>query len=104
MAKPSQESDWKIFRELHKVALERFCERALAEVDAIRRDDSQSYHERYVQIYRLIQEQDQQLAQAFNQPRRSQMRLQLYLIYSYGLFQPDEISRFSSDLQNNLRA
>jgi hypothetical protein len=40
------ESDWKAFRELQQVALERFCERVLEEVQTILRDGSRSHHER----------------------------------------------------------
>ncbi len=42
------ESDWKIFRELREVALERFCKRVLEELELLWQDASGSYHERYL--------------------------------------------------------
>ena len=67
------ESDWKIFRELKEVALERFCRRVLEELETVRLDDSRSYHERYLAVFLLLQNRDEELAQAFNDPRRSRM-------------------------------
>jgi hypothetical protein len=46
------ESDWKIFKPVRKLALERFCERVLIEAERIRADVSKSQHERYVETLR----------------------------------------------------
>lgn len=69
------ESDWKVFRELRELALDRFCRRVLDEVEDIRTDASNTHHARYLRVYRLLQERDEALALAFNDPRRSQMLL-----------------------------
>jgi hypothetical protein len=42
------ESDWKTFRELREVALQRFCQRVLDQVEPLCRDASQSPYERYL--------------------------------------------------------
>jgi len=39
------ERDWKVFRELRALALERFCQRVLAEVAGVSGDESHSFHE-----------------------------------------------------------
>ena len=88
------ESDWKIFRELREVALERFCKRVLEELGPLRLDSSRSHHERYLEVFRLLQNRDEELAHAFNDPRRSKMIVQLAAIYAYGLLEPDELTRF----------
>jgi hypothetical protein len=67
--------DWKAFRQLREIALERFCERVLQELDAISRDVSRTQHERYVSVFGLLQDRDDELGRAFNNPRRSQMIL-----------------------------
>jgi hypothetical protein len=65
------EADWKVFRQLRPVALERFCERALAEVGRLASDPNKTSHERYLSVFRLIERRDRELADAFDDPRRS---------------------------------
>ena len=89
------ESDWKVFRELQQRALERFCKRALDEVQTILRDGARSHHNRYLDVFRLLQTRDDELAHAFNDPRRSRMIIQLAAIQSYGLLEPNELERFT---------
>ena len=65
------ESDWKIFREIHPVALARFCERILGEVMRLADDTGTPSHERYLLVYKLIQQRETEIADAFNDMRRS---------------------------------
>ena len=58
------EADWNVFRELRERALQRFCERVLSEIEHIRLDATKSSHARYLEIYRLIQRRDEELAGA----------------------------------------
>ena len=87
------DSDWKLFRELSEVALERFCRRALEEIVPICSDGSRSGHERYLEVFRVMQERDDQLGRAFDGPRRSQMLFQLAAIHALGLVEPTELAR-----------
>ena len=89
------ESDWKAFRELQQHALERFCKRALEEVLTILRDGSRSHHSQYLDVFRLLQTRDEELAHAFNDARRSRMIIQLAAIHAYGLLAPNELERFT---------
>ncbi|MCX7031100.1 MAG: peptide ABC transporter substrate-binding protein [Spirochaetes bacterium] len=77
MTRDLSESDWTLFRQLREVALERLCKRALEEVALVARDARRTYHERYLNVFRLLKEQDRELANAFNDPRRSRMIRQL---------------------------
>jgi len=54
------ESDWKTFRELQQLALERFCKRVLEEVESILKDGSRTHHERYLDVFRLLRKRDDQ--------------------------------------------
>lgn len=89
------ESDWKIFRELRELALDRFCKRVLEELEPARQDSSRSPHERYLEVFRLLRDRDDELAHAFNDPRRSRMMVQLSAIHAYGLLEPEEFERFT---------
>ena len=64
------ELDWKLFRKLREVALERFCERVLGEVAGIATDGATSWHDRYLKIYKLIERRDEELVRADEEPGR----------------------------------
>lgn len=98
------ESDWKVFRELHAVALERFCERVLAEVQEISARSGRSFHDRYLDVDRLLRKRDAELARAFDNPRRSAAFIQLFAIHSLGLLEPTELTRFSSAVRERIDA
>ena len=98
--KTDTESDWKAFRELRETALQRFCERVLEELLPLIRDRSRSHHERYLAVFRLIQERDEQLAHAFNGPARSRMVVQLAAIRGLGLLSPRELERFTHETRS----
>jgi hypothetical protein len=91
------ESDWRLFRQLRELALERFCERVLAEIGNVSSDPGQSHHERYLAVFRLIRERDKELAAAFDEPRRSTALQQLVLIRSRELLTDDEFARFGRE-------
>lgn len=90
------ESDWKVFREIRELALERFSTRALEDLQPILRDASRSHHERYLEVFRFLQARDEELAHAFNNQRRSRMIVQLAAIHAYGLLEPHELERFTA--------
>jgi hypothetical protein len=90
------ESDWKIFKPVREQALERFCERVLAEAERIRADVGKSQHERYIATYQLLKERDKELELAFDYLRRSTALVQLANFRSLGLITDDEYMRFSA--------
>lgn len=96
------EADWKQFKAIWPVALERLSERILTECQAICRDEMQTAHERYLQMYRLIQERDAEMADGFNDYRRSTASLRLQAMWHNDLITRDELSRFSHDTQSLL--
>ncbi len=98
-----KESDWKILRQLSAVALERFCEKVLSEVEAIRADNSKSIHQRYLDVFQLMRKRDKELAQAFDNLRRSTALEQLILMKAHGLITDEEFSRFSQETQDAVK-
>ena len=98
------ESDWKIFRELRELALDRFCKRILDELERLRLDTSRSHHERYLDVFRLLQDRDDEVAHAFNDPRRSRMLIQLAAIHAYDLLEPDEFARFTPETRDTIES
>jgi hypothetical protein len=97
MMRQISESDWKLFRQLHQIALERFCERALFEVNQLASDADKSAHERYLAVYKQIERRNKELAKAFDGLRRSTAIQQLAVIRSRGLLTEEEFARFSPE-------
>jgi hypothetical protein len=44
------EADWKVFRRLRPIALERFCERVLSEIGQTASESGKGAHERYLAL------------------------------------------------------
>ncbi len=98
------ESDWKVFRELREVALERFCERILGEAKALASDDSATSHKRFLELYSLVNDRNQDIASSFDAPRRSAMLAQLAHMCRHDLFEPEELDRFTPDTRDTARS
>lgn len=90
-----RESDWKLFRELRQIALDRFCQHVLDEVGQLIAGTDRGSHDRYLAVYRLLRDRDQRLADAFDDPRRSTALAQLARIQAEGLLTKAEFARFS---------
>ncbi len=95
MAVSIPESDWKKFRRLREVALERFCDRTLQEIAKLAADASSGLHQRYLKIYTLMQRRDREMGRAFDDPRRSWALQQLSVMYALGLLEVGELDAFT---------
>jgi peroxiredoxin len=96
------ESEWRTFRAVRDHALERFCEHVLAEVRTSLDLTSQSFQERYATIFQLLKDRDQEMATAFDDPRRSHMLQQLVTMRRHGLLEPDELAQFSPETRTTV--
>jgi hypothetical protein len=91
-------ADWKVFKPLRAAALERFCQRTLDEIARVSSDQTKSKHQRYIAIYRLMQERDIDIVRIFDTLRRSTAVRQIYSFRSHDLLTEDEFRRFSPEL------
>jgi hypothetical protein len=98
------ESDWKLFRKLQLLALDRFCQRVLAEISRHVADAGKSSHERYLAVFKLLQRRDEELADAFNDPRRSTALVQLARIRFRELLTDEEFAGFSPETRASVQA
>jgi hypothetical protein len=95
VARTIAEADWKVLRRAHPLALERYCERVLAEVERVTRNSVQSAHQRYLDIFKIVEQRDREMANIFDDPRRSSALTMLALLRSEGLLMEDEFSSLS---------
>jgi hypothetical protein len=95
MTSDIKESDWKLFRRLHGIALERYCQRVIEKVKSVAEESSDSYHDGYLKIFLLLRERDKTLARTFDEPHRSNALILLTNIIEEGLLDEEEIMQFS---------
>ncbi len=96
------ERDWKVFKKVHPLALERMCERILADVNKILQKPGDSAHERYLALYRLVEKRDDEIARIFNNYRRSTAFFQIAMMESERLLTPEEWQEFSPELRQHV--
>ena len=97
-----KESDYKVFRKLRVSALERYCERILKDVERLVHTDKATYHERYLDLWKLLRNRDKTIAIAFGAPRHSQAFVQLVNIDAENLLTEDELNQFSDELRDRI--
>ncbi|MFP3940657.1 MAG: hypothetical protein ACLF0P_10150 [Thermoanaerobaculia bacterium] len=100
----TKESDWKLLRELKPVLLERLCERILAECQQAIAEEGRSAHERYLALFNLLRERNEDVAHCFDDHRRSNATMKLVAIHQCGLLEDEELARFSEGTQETVRA
>lgn len=100
MPEKIKEADWKLLSQLRKVALERFCLRILSEIESINTNHAISAHQRYAEIYQIIQSRDKEIAQTFDDHRRSTALHELAMIQHHGLLTSEEFLRFSQETRD----
>jgi hypothetical protein len=98
------ESEWKLFRQLREVALDRFCQRVLSEVARLASEGGKSSHDRYLAVFQLLGRRDKELADAFDGPRRSTALRQLASIQYHELLTDEEFARFRPETRDSVRA
>ena len=95
-----KESDWKVLRRVHQLAVERFCQRVLNEVTGVLRDNARSCHERCRRIFEIVRERDREIARIFDNPRRSQGLTMLAQMRHEGLLTEEEFSSLSAEARD----
>ena len=93
-----KESDWKLFKQVKEKALERFCAKALADIKEAIEEDANSFHGKYLYVYKLLKNADKRLSLLFDEHSRSKAPMQLMLIRSEGLIMESELEGMSDEM------
>ena len=93
-----KESDWKIFKQIKQKAFETFCRQALDEFEEVINDSTEHVHDRYLQLYELIQNRDKQMQLLFDDHSRSKAPMQLLMLRSHGLVDEELLGKLSEEL------
>lgn len=97
-----KESDWKVFRRLRELALERYCRRVLNDVSRLVEKDRGSSHECYLKLWELLRDRDRTIGDAFDDPSRSRALIQLLNILNEDLLTETELIQFSDELRDRI--
>lgn len=98
------EPDWKRYKPLRKRAIERFCSDVLQDAAAVATSTEATAHERYRQLYQLMEKRDKQIVLLFDPHTRSRATTQLIGLFQRRLVIDDELAVFSDDLQERVRS
>ena len=96
------ESDWKKFKELRKIALDRFCQGVLADANTITGHDALSSQARYVMLYRLMRDRHNDIGRIFDAYSRYKAPMALRLMVRHDLLTDAELSVLSEEAQQEL--
>jgi len=96
------ESDWKTFKELRKIALDRFYQGVLADANTITQHDALSAHTRYVMLYRLMRDRDKDVVRAFDRYSRSSALMSLASMVMHDLLTDAELSILSESARRSI--
>ncbi|HXK40113.1 MAG TPA: hypothetical protein VJ837_04745 [Candidatus Paceibacterota bacterium] len=99
-----RERDWKLLRELHETALQRFCERVLNEYRGVLDRDSETPHSRFLEIFELNHIRNRQLARAFDDLRRSTALDRLIAMRRLGVVTDEDLAPFSVETRAALES
>lgn len=91
------ESDWKVFKKIHKKAIERFCEKTFEELSEVINNKSEHVHDRYLLLYDLVQNKNKQMRYLFDGLSRNDAPLQLMAMRGKGLADEVLLSELSDE-------
>ena len=97
-----KEADWKIFKKIKEAAIDRYCQNCLSEYAEIISDNSKCNHNKYLYLYRAVENNDKKMAIIFgDNTSRSKAFLQLITIRGEGLADQELVSRLSKEYQEH---
>lgn len=94
------ERDWRRLSELKPLALDRLCHRILEDLRQAAAGPQAGSHERYLTVYRLIDDRNAEIARAFDRLSRSSAILKLREMRRAGVITDEEFAGFSEETRN----
>ncbi|WP_037071253.1 hypothetical protein [Psychromonas arctica] len=94
-----KESDWKVFKSIKEIAIEKYCNLVLEASQALISKQDESAHNKYLLIYKLLQNRDEKMAVLFDGHSRSRAWSQLLAIRSEGLADQTLLTELSDEFR-----
>ena len=104
MKELTSEREWKYMRKIMKDLLSVLCNRINNKSITILKASDDSEHEKYLKLYRHIQQSDRIIGDCFNDWRRSKLFMKLVALNRNGLLTSDHLQQLSEDTRQRLKA
>lgn len=102
MAISFTEKDWKTLRGIHDELLWKLCDRINQECSTIMASREGTSHERYLRLYKHIQESDSIIGDCFNDLKRSNLAIKMRHMKRQGLLTEKHLEGFSQGARDFL--
>lgn len=97
------EKDWKLFRKLQSELTARVCDTIFKKVDTLSQQRKGKEHQSYLQLYKLIKDEDRLISDMFDNPTRNNVLFKIIELKSHNVFQDDEFAQFSEETQQRVK-
>ena len=97
------EKDWKIIRSMKDNLLNVACSRILKRIYALIKNEEESAHEIYLQLWKTMRDEDKEISICFDDIKRSNAVFKASVWKRNGLISDDQIKRFSDETQQRIR-
>jgi len=93
------EKDWKVIRKLKDQLLQDFCDDTLNQLKPIINNQENGSHKAYLKLWKVLNKKDDELANMFNDLRRSTAYFKLAAWRNSGILADRDFKRFSEETQ-----
>jgi len=98
------EKDWKQLRSIQNRVLDDACARILTRAESIVQNREGRNHQAYMDLWALLDKEDDEIALMFNELKRSTALLKLAQWRSHGLLSENDLALFSEETQTMVKA
>lgn len=91
------ERDWKIIRDLKQELLNVACEQIFQRVEKLSASREGQQHQSYLELYKLIQKEDDKIAKMFDDLKRGNAFFKVAALRQYGVLTDEQMELFSAE-------
>ncbi|MBU1618499.1 MAG: hypothetical protein KJ556_06405 [Gammaproteobacteria bacterium] len=91
------ERDWKIIRDLKQELLNVACEQIFQRVEKLSANRAGQQHKSYLELYKLIEKEDEKIAKMFNDLKRSNAFFKIAALRHYAVLTDAQMELFSEE-------
>jgi len=96
------ERDWKKLRSFKPEMLNVLCERINKKAEKLINSDDKNEHEKYIELYRYINDADRTVALCFDDWRRSNIRTKISALLSENLLTDEHVQELSDETKRTV--
>jgi hypothetical protein len=97
-----KESDWKRFKEIHQIAMDRYAQKCLHQVNYLLTDKDKPAADRFFEIRDAVRDREKTWRRLFEDYRRSTAIIQIMMMRADKLVADEEMIHFSDELRERI--